>query len=571
MKRLASMCLLLALGAGCAPSKSYRAGRLAEKARRWDEAVNHYTRAATEAPDNVQYERALGRAKLRSAEAHRDRANGLLHVDPEAALVELRIALALNPSDLALAEELTRVERAVEEGAEAAARTSLDSLKRLARERPLSGLKLAPGADRPAGLLFREASVRDVFVALGRLGGVNMVFDRDFQDRTVSLDLRETGFEDALSSICAATQNFFRIQAENIITIVPDTAAKRREYEQQLAKTFYLSHADLKETVDLLRIVLGARRIAPHSLTNAVTLVDTAEKVAAAEHIISTIDKARAEVVVEMELLEVNRSKLDEYGIRLGSASGGVFGGVGTTLVPGDLIPGERLYSRSNLEVVNLPGALLQLLRTDSDTRLLANPRLRTSESQAAQAQFGERVPIPITTFTPLATGGLAQQPVTSFEYQNIGVNVSVTPRLHHNDEMSLALKIQLDNIAGTGFGGLPTFGNRSVETTLRLGDGETTLLAGLIRDDERVSLSGIPGLASVPVLGRIFSGTQKTILETDIVLTLTPRIVKRSDVSLDDLRSFVIEGGATGGALFEVPAPLPPRRESEPEPRPKD
>jgi len=545
--------------AGCLTPKSYRLGERAEKAARYDEAINHYTRAVAEKPDEVSLQRALRRAQLRGSNFHATQAARRENAgDLEGAAAELSIAAALNPEDSGLAQQSAEMEKRLQE--KAAARQSIDSLKEQVREKPLGPLQLAPGAERPAGLNFREASLRDVLTAIGKMAGVNVLFDSDFQDRPLSVELKDTAFEKALSSICTATRNFYRVQSDKILLIIPDTPAKRREYEQQLGKTFYLSTADLKETVDLLRIVLGARRIAPHSASNALTIIDTPEKIAAAERIIATIDNGRAELLIEMELFEVSRARLDQYGIQIRSAGSQ---GIATAFVPADTTADQPLYSSANLAVTGLPGALIQLLRTDDDARVLANPQLRTTEGQTAQAQFGERVPIPITTFTPLATGGVAQQPVTTFEYQNIGVNISVTPRLHHNDEVSLTLKIQVDNISGTGFGDLPTFGNRSVEAVLRLRNGETSLLAGLINDEERTSLTGIPGLASIPVLGRIFASNRKEVQERDIVLTMTPRIVRRPELSADDLRSFVIEGGTAGGFLYEAPVPLP-RREPE-------
>jgi general secretion pathway protein D len=347
------------------------------------------------------------------------------------------------------------------------------------------------------------------------------------------------------------------------LTIIPDTEAKRREYEQQVTRTFYLSSADLKETIDLLRIVLGARRVAPLTAANALTIVDTPERVKAAETIIESLDKSRSEVVVEMEVLEVNRSRLVEYGIQLRSAGEE---GIVTSVFPRDTTLDQPLYSSENLFVSGLPGAVLSLLRTDGDTRVLANPQLRAVDGESAQAEFGERVPVPITTFTPIATGGVPQQPVTTFQYENIGVNILVTPRVHHNNEVSLALEVRLGTISGTGYGGLPTFGNRSVNTVLRLGDGETSLLAGLISDEERTSLSGTPGLANVPLLGRIFAANRKELKESDIVLMMTPRIIRRADVTMKDLLPHPIDGiGGGGNLLYEPPQPLPRREGEEP------
>jgi general secretion pathway protein D len=251
-----------------------------------------------------------------------------------------------------------------------------------------------------------------------------------------------------------------------------------------------------------------------------------------------------------------------EYGIQLRSAGEQ---GIVTSIFPGNTTLDQPLYSRENLFVSGLPGAVLSLLRTDSDTRVLANPQLRAVDGESAQAEFGERVPVPITTFTPIATGGVPQQPVTTFQYENIGVNILVTPRVHHNNEISIALEVRLGTISGEGFGGLPTFGNRSVNTVLRLGDGETSLLAGLISDEERTSLNGTPGLANVPILGRLFSANQKEVKESDIVLMMTPRIIRRTDVTLQDLLPHAIDGVGGSNILYEPPQPLPRREGEEP------
>src|SRR5690606_6661977 len=192
------------------------------------------------------------------------------------------------------------------------------------------------------------------------------------------------------------------------------------------------------------------------------------------------------------------------------------------------------------------------------------NPQLRTSDGLAAQARFGERVPIPVTTFAPLAGGGINQQPITSFVYENIGVNIDITPRLHHNDDVSLALKISLSSISGEGFGGLPTFGNREINTTIRLKDGETNMLAGLIRDDERTVLSGVPGLSDLPIIGRLCANERRNTQQTDIILTLTPHIVRVLELSEEDLRPFKMgrDHGAPARGEDLPRFPMPPRDE---------
>ncbi|MGH9204614.1 MAG: type II secretion system protein GspD, partial [Vicinamibacterales bacterium] len=340
-------------------------------------------------------------------------------------------------------------------------------------------------------------------------------------------------------SVASATRSFWKANGQRTITIVPDTPAKRREYEDEIVRVFYLSNADLKETVDILRIVIDARRISMVTATNGVAIKDTPERIIAAGRIISAIDKARPEVVIDVELLEVDRTRMREYGLQIASpASPGISG-------QADVNRGEftlrdlRNLTQSDVFLTNLPGLYYRLLKTDSATRVLANPQLRTSEGIAAQARFGEKVPVPVTTFAPIAAGGVQTQPITSFNYENIGVNIDLTPRTHHDDEVSLAVKIEVSSISGKGFGDLPTFGSRAISTVIRLRDGETNMLAGLIRDDERQVMSGIPGLSDIPVVGRIFAHNRRETQETDIILTLTPRIVRVLDLNAEDLAPF--------------------------------
>jgi len=255
---------------------------------------------------------------------------------------------------------------------------------------------------------------------------------------------------------------------------------------------------------------------------------------------------------------------LREYGLQFASpGSPGINGSVG---VPADgsqnmTLDALRNLSSADVLFANLPGLYYRLLKTDSNTRTLANPQLRTSEGLPAQARFGERVPVPVTTFTPIATGGTPQQPIVSYNYENIGVNIDITPRTHHDDDVSLAIKVHVQSISGEGYGGLPTFGNREISTSIRLKDGETNMLAGLIRDEERRVVDGIPGLSDIPGIGRIFTYTQTQVDQTDIILTLTPHIIRVLDLDEADLRAFRVGRDSVASAsdlpvAIDVPRP---------------
>ena len=553
MRRLLLPLLLLVAVAGCATSAAFRAGESAERLQDYDRAVLEYQRAVQAAPDNVQYRRALERARMRASTDHTNMARRLsgrgLYNE---ALNEYRLALELKPDAPGVAEEMRDLEARREKGA-----ASLQEAKARARERALPGLDLGPDAQQPLGLVFRGASLREAYLALGRAAGINVTFDPSFRDEVVSLDLKDVGFDQALNALAAAGRTFHRVVDPKILNVVPDTATKRREFEQQVVKTLFLSNADLKETIDLLRVVLGARRVAPLPGTNALTINDTPDRVAAAERIVAIVDKRRAEIVVEVQILEVSRNRLKEYGIYLTSgldAQG--IEGIASGIFPDPTItsPSEGPYDRDNLVVTSLPGAVVRLLETDTSTRLLANPQLRVSEGETAQARFGDQVPVPVTTFTAIASGGIAQQPITSFEYKNVGVNIDITPRAHHDGEVSLLLKLEISAVGAAGFQGLPTFNSRTVNSTIRLRDGETNMLAGLILDNERRGMTGLPGVASIPFIGRLFAKNKDEAQQTDIVMTLTPHIIRRTEIEDADLRSFLV-GGETSPFVFDTPA----------------
>jgi general secretion pathway protein D len=553
----AAAALLLA---GCATSAALRSGERAEQAQDYDRAVVEYTKALRENPDRAATRSALERVRLRASQEHFFRGRRLAATEQhEEALVEFQIASELNPSDADVEASLTdarhrlRTKLAVTRDG----KTELEALIERSRGLGPPGLDLPDDVTLPDSLVFSNASSRFVFTAIARFADLSVIFDPSFRESPISLDLRGSSLEDALTSVTSSTRTFYRVTAPNTVTIVPDTPAKRREYEEAVVRTFYLSNADIKEVIDLLRIVVDVRQISPITATNAISIQDTPERMEAAARLIQAIDKARPEVVIDVELLEVDRTRLKEFGLQFASPGTPPIGIDGSADVNREGLTFQSLRNLTQADVfmTGVPGIYYRLLKNDENTRTLANPQLRTSEGLPAQAKFGERVPVPVTTFAPIATGGVNQQPITSFVYETIGVNIDITPRTHHDDEVSLALKITLSSVSGTGFGGLPTFGNREITTTIRLKDGETNMLAGLIRDDERTVMSGLPGLSDIPIIGRLFGSTRRESQQTDIVLTLTPHIVRVLDLTEADLRPYRLERGTAISGGAELPS----------------
>jgi general secretion pathway protein D len=573
---------IIATLSGCATATAIRDARRAEERQDYDMAVVQYNRALQLDPNNVNARTGLQRARLRASQDHFTRARRFAGLGRlEDAVAEYQLASELNPDNREVQEELksTQNQLRAKVPIRRDGKTELEALVERMRDQPLPGISIA--ADPlPDTLNFKSAPSDVVIRSLAMMANVNVIFDPAFRPAPIDIQIRDMTFDQALRAITGSTQTFFRVTGQRTITIVPDTAAKRREYEEDVVRTFYLSNADVKETMDLLRVVIDARRIGQIAGTNAITMTDTAERINAAARLISMIDKARPEVMTDVELLEVNRSRLTEWGLQFASPDSAGINGVADVNKPGLTLDDLRNLTDSQIFMTAVPGLYYRLLKQDRATRVLANPQLRSQVGIAGQAQFGERVPVPVTTFSPLATGGVATQPITSFNYENIGVNIDITPRTHLDNDVTLAIAISVTSISGAGFGGLPTFGNRLIKTTIRLRDGETNMLAGLIRDDERKVRDGIPGLSDIPAVGHLFGHSSNERTQTDVILMLTPRIVRVLDITEDDLRAFQMgrdaapagppQGFPAGGVDLPLPddQQAPPPAE-QPEPRP--
>jgi general secretion pathway protein D len=378
---------LVAGSVGCATAAAMRAGQRAESQQDYDRAVIEYTKVVRERPNDRSARASLEQAKMRAAQDHFARGRRLASIGKlEEALVELQIAGELNPTNGSVQEELSRTRSLLrtkiavsEEG-----KTRLETVIARSLEAPLPGVDLPPDVTMPDTLLFRDASSREVFTAIAKFANLSITFDPTFRDQPITVDLRNKSLAEALNAVTLTTRNFWRVTAQRTVTIVPDTPAKRREYEEEVIRTFYLSNADLKETIDILRIVVDNRRLAPMTATNAIAVKDTPDRIAAAGKLINALDKARPEVVIDVELLEVDRTRLKEYGLQIASpAAPGISGQA--TVDAGLTLRDLRNLTQSDVFLSGLPGLYYRLLKTDAATRVLANPQLRTSEGIAAQ------------------------------------------------------------------------------------------------------------------------------------------------------------------------------------------
>ena len=407
-------------------------------------------------------------------------------------------------------------------------------------------------------LKFVNASLRSIFQALAKTAHINIIFDNQFRDAPFTIDLVDMSFEQALNNLCLASKNFFSVVDEKTVIVAPDQPVKRVQYELNAIKTFYLSNISAQEVQGPLRQMLRTQFQVPNIIVdktlNTVTVRAAPYIVELAERVIRSWDKPRGEVVIDLEIMEVSRTKLRQLGLDFEQYIVGLrYSGAEETAETGWLDLRSIDFTKSENYQITLPSAIVNFLEQDGDTKLISQPRLRGVEGEKIEYLVGDKIPIPRTTFTPIAAGGISQQPVTSFDYEDVGIDVKITPKIHAEREITLEIEIKIKSIGGTGIANIPIIATREVKNIIRLKDGETNLLAGLLKDEERKTLRGIAGLKNLPVIGGLFSNTEDSILQTDVILTITPHIIRTIPLGPEDLKPvWANVGGApsAGGAV---------------------
>ncbi len=427
---------------------------------------------------------------------------------------------------------------------------------------------LNPTSREPLIVNFVNTSAREILEFIGKFTGINVAFDRDFADRPISVRLDGVTLEQALQQIMLANGFFYKVLNDRTIIVAVESVPKRNQYEEQVIRTFYLSHADATEVFTMLNSVvrIAGQPVLPtfsaNKTANTITVRATAPVVQIVERVIMSVDKPRAEVMVDVQILEVSRERAKEYGLNLSAYS------IGAAFSP-ETKPDSVVGSTFNLNTISrgvsaadfylaVPSAVVKFLETDSQTKILAKPQLRASEGQKVTLNLGEDVPVPSTTFTPLAAGGATTNPLTSYGYRTVGIIVEMEPRVTYEGEVMLTISIensargQDTKVADQN---LPSFLTRKVQTRLRLRDGESNLLAGLLREDERRSLSGFPGVLRLPIVKQLFSANDQNIRQSDIVMLLTPRIIRTHELRVSDLAPIYI--GTQGNLALTGPPPV--------------
>ena len=520
-----------------------QSGDNARAAGQLEAAEAAYLKAQRFDPDNAN-------AKAGLAAVARDRASQSVVAEAEAAFKKGDLDTALNKAKEVLQANPTQREaraivRKVEEQKLKAEQTS-PQLNAALKERVTIEL--------------RDAPVRTVFELLSKRSGLNFVYDRDVpQDLRVTVFVKDTTIEEVIRFVLVTSQLERRTLNPSTVLIYPNTPAKSQAYRELTVKSFYLANADVKQTANMVRSLVKTRDLYVDEKLNLLIVRDTPEAVRMVEKLIANQDLGEPEVMLEVEVLEIGHSQLSQIGVEWpGRVALGVQG-AGTGAVPGQLTGTEAKNLSSGLFrlTVSDPLIALNLRQQAGRTNVLANPRIRVKNKEKARIHIGDKVPV-ITT-TAGATGFVSE----SVNYLDVGLKLEVEPLVHLEDDVGIKVGLEVSNISNeikTGSGTVAyQVGTRNAATTLRLRDGETQVLAGLINDEDRRSAQKVPGLARLPVVGRLFSNNSDTVNKTEVVLLITPRVIRnieRPGVRLEEFNSGTeLDIGRSGGA---GPAPFP-------------
>jgi general secretion pathway protein D len=538
--------------------KLYAKGEDAQARQDYEKAYLYFKQAYDLQPKELKYRTAYERNRFLAAASHVhrgqvDRDEGKL----DEAKTEFEKALEIDPSSFIAQQELRRTIQMIKEGPNAQPQASVGNQSMLRRmlDQAQGPVELAPISNAPITLKLTEKT-NVIYETVGKLAGINVLFDPEYTPRQVRIELNGVTLEQALQIISLESKTFWRPVTPNTIFVAQDNPAKRKELEQNVLKTFYLSNlsqpTELQDVVNAMRTILEVSRIQQLPSQGAIVVRGTPDQVALAQKLVDDLDKAKPEVLIDVAVMEVSRDKMKQLGIspptsvsvqlqpNVSSTTGTSSTTSGTTTTTGTTSSGLNLNTFAYLNAtdfqVTLGQATATALLSDSTSKIVQNPQVRALDGQKASLKIGERVPVATGSFQP-GIGGVGVNPLvnTQFQYLDVGVNIDITPRVHAGREVSL--KMSMDVSAVTSYqniGGIsqPVIGQRKVENEIRLKDGEVNLLGGIMQDQRTKAISGIPGLASIPGLKYLFSQTNTEDQTTEIVFVLVPHIIRGPEIS---------------------------------------
>jgi general secretion pathway protein D len=604
---LAVLALLLTVALPAAADKAknlYYKGRDAEARQNYEQAYDFYKQAYDLRPQDLRYRTAFLRMRTQAAAAHVHRGiqlreNGNL----EEALAEFQHAVEIDPGMDAAQQELRRTQEMIQRTQpKAPPGLPVSELGQIASTAQ-GPAELKPIANTPITLRATE-DAKTIYTTVGKIAGINVLFDPDYQSRRITIDLNNVSLYDALEIVALESKTFWRAVTPNTIFVASDTKTKRTELEENVVKTFYLSNAytttDVQDTINTIRTLTDITRLVPLQAQSAIVVRGTPDQVALAEKIINDIDHARPEVLVDVAVMQVSRDKIRQLGINPpGQATITLQNNITTTTTttpttttggttttptstPTTSTPQITLNKLANLTsndfVVSIPSASVAFLMSDSDTKIIQNPQVRALNQTKATLKIGDRVPVATGSFQP-GIGGVGINPLvnTQFQYIDVGVNIDITPTVHMDRSVSLKIVMEVSSVTShVNIGGIdqPVIGQRRSEAEIRLKEGEVNLMGGMLEDTNLNSVAGWPFISRVPILRYLFSQENVEHRTNEIVFAMTPHIVRSHDISDLNLRPLDV-GTANaielrrGSPAATPPTPPPPTATAPPAQQP--
>jgi general secretion pathway protein D len=532
--------------AGCAESKAYKRGSQADATKDFDTAMAEYKIALDKNPKDIENQLKYNQARYNAAFQHFEAGRRAVDKqDYETARMEFTRVLEIDPSHALAEQQLQKVNELLAGKNRGQAELQYDQLRESTRTDPTVASQLDAKISAPIDLHMTQDS-KVAFETLAELAGLNVIFDPDFRGTRIPIDLNRVNIFDALDVLALETRSFWKPVNRTTILVAADNQQKRRDYEDLILKTIYLTNSvtstEITEAITALRTLLNMRYLAQSTSMNAIIVRDTADRIAIAEKIIEDLDKAKPEVLVEATVLEVDRNTLRQLGIlppqgtAVTTIGGSAATGAATT---GNAFPLNNLPSTTANYSLIIPPTTAQFLATSGNTKLVQNPRVRATDGKLASIRIGSQVPIASGSFQPAFVGATGT-PVVNFQFVDVGVNLDITPHVLLNRDVAMTVQVQIRALAGDrNVGGVtqPVLTNRQVQHDIRLAEGETNILGGIITDSEAVSLNGIPGLKDIPILRYFFSQEQKTHDSTEIIIMLTPHILRMPNIREANMR----------------------------------
>jgi general secretion pathway protein D len=568
----------------------YQAGLAAEAKDDYLAAYQAYAAAYQKEPKNLYYKTSYERLKFTAAAVHTHQGEKLRDQgDMSGAMTEFMRALEIDPANELAEQDIRQIKEKLS--------ATPGNAETPQNEAPLAEVaapaELKPTSDEPITVHMPSEDSKVVYQTIGKLAGINVLFDPDYTGKRVQVDLQNVSLMDALHIVGVLSNTFWRPVTANTIFVAQNTRAKRTELDAQAVQTFYLSNMsqtnDLNDIQTALRNVLTNAKLYAVPSQNAIVMRATPDELLLARKLIDDLDKARPEVVVDVAVLEVNRSHERNLGIILPQQVTASLQGTTTTTTTtptttGTTTPGTTTSSNNGLTLNNLGNlngnnvaltigtATANLLLTDSDTRVLQNPRVRATDGQKADLKVGSKIPIATGSYqTGAATAVVSSLVNTQFQYQDVGVEIEITPSIHYDHDVTLKLKMAISQQSGTvSLSGInePIFSQRTVEQTIRLKEGEASIMGGLLQQSLSNNFSGTPGLSNIPLLKYLFSNNDKTTSQDEIVFMLVPHVVRGENLSPLNLRE-IDTGTGTSVSLRRIGSIRVPASAVEPEAKP--